>query len=70
MQSYIVRVYHRNPKNMDHVAGIVEKVGTEQKYSFLDLSALQESLEQFIKSDDFDFSSYSEAGQIDMYGFD
>jgi hypothetical protein len=70
VQSYIVRVYRRNPKNMDDVAGIVEKVGTEQKYSFLDLSALQESLEHFIKSDDFEFISYSEAGQIDMYGFD
>ena len=68
MQSYIVRVYHRNQKNMDNVAGIVEKAGTEQKYSFLDLSALQESLVHFIKSDDFDCFSCSDASQIDMYG--
>ena len=65
MQSYIGRVSRRDPDNKDAVAGIVEKVGTHQQTSFLDLSELKDILVDFIKSDDFD---YSAAKQIDMYG--
>jgi hypothetical protein len=70
MQSYIVRVYRRDPDNMNGVAGIVEKVGTTQKNAFRDLTDLQESLEHFIKSDDSEIPNYSKAKQIDMYGSD
>ena len=46
MQSYIVRVYHRNPDNMNDISGVVVKVGTQRKYVFLDFTDLQESLAQ------------------------
>ena len=70
MQSYIVRVYRKNPDNRNDVTGIIEKVGSRYKSTFLDLPELQESLEHFIKSDDLDEAAYSEAKQIDMYGYD
>lgn len=69
MQTYIVRVYRRNPDNMDDVAGIVEEVGTQKKTAFQDLTDLQESLEYLIKSDDSEYPNYSKAKQIDMYGY-
>jgi hypothetical protein len=65
VQSYIVRVYRRDPDNKDKVAGIIEKVGTQNQKSFLNISGLEESLKHFIKSDDID---YPEAKQIDMHG--
>jgi len=43
------------------VAGIVEKVGTRQQHSFIDLSELQKTLERFIEADDL------ETGQVDPY---
>jgi hypothetical protein len=61
-------VYLRNPDNRDAVAGIIEKVGARDKNAFLDLSELQEYLEHLIKTDESDYSRYSEARQIDMYG--
>jgi hypothetical protein len=70
MQSYIVRVYRRNPDNAGDVAGIIEMVGEQKKITFQDLSELQESLEDCIKSDDSEYNGYSEARQIDMYGYD
>ena len=70
MQSYIVRVYHRNPDNMNDISGVVVKVGTQQKYVFLDFTDLQESLAQVIKLDDSENTNYSKAKQIDMYGHD
>jgi len=66
VQTYVVRVYRRNPDNKDEVAGIIEKVGTQHQSSFLDISELQESLTHFIKSDDID---YSEAQQTATYGY-
>jgi len=66
VQTYVVRVYRRNPDNENEVAGIIEKVGTQHQSSFLDISELQESLKHFIKSDDID---YSEAQQTDTYGY-
>jgi hypothetical protein len=70
MQSYIVRVYRRSPDNNNVVAGIIEKVGTEQKNAFQDLTGLQESLEHFIKSDNSEYPIYTKAKQIDMYACD
>ena len=70
MQSYIVRVYHRNPDNMNDISGVVVKVGTQRKYVFLDFTDLQESLAQVIKLDDSENTNYSKAKQIDMYGHD
>jgi hypothetical protein len=67
MQSYIVRVYHRNPDNMDDVAGTVEKVGAKQKNTFHDLTDLQEYLEYSIKSDESEYPNYSKAKQLDLY---
>lgn len=52
MQTYVVRVYRRDSDNTNEVAGIIEKVDTRQQHSFIDLSELQDALEQFIKSDD------------------
>jgi hypothetical protein len=70
MQSYIVRVYHRNPDNMNDISGVIVKVGTQRKYVFLDFTDLQESLAQVIKLDDSENTNYSKAKQIDMYGHD
>jgi hypothetical protein len=70
MQSIIVRVYRKNPDNKNDVAGTVEKIGTHHKCTFMDLPELHESLEHFIKSDDLDEVTYSEAKQLDMYGYD
>lgn len=69
MQSYFVRVYRRNPDNMNDVSGIVEKVGTQQKNTFQDLTDLQESLQHFIIADDSECPNYSKAKQLDLYGF-
>jgi len=52
VQTYVVRVYRSDSDNNNEVAGIVEKVETRQQHSFIDLSELQDTLEQFIKSDD------------------
>lgn len=52
MQTYVVRVYRRDSDNNNEVAGIIEKVDTRQQHSFIDLSELQDALEQFINSDD------------------
>jgi carbohydrate-selective porin OprB len=68
MQSYIVRVYNRNPDNMNDISGVIVKVGTQRKYVFLDFTDLQESLAQVIKLDDSENTNYSAAKQIDMYG--
>ena len=70
MQSYIVRVYRRSPDNKDDVAGIVEKVGTQQKQAFQDIAGLQESLGHFITSDNSEYPIYTKAKQIDMYACD
>lgn len=70
MQSYIVRVYNRNPDNMNDISGVIVKVGTQRKYVFLDFTDLQESLAQVIKLDDSENTNYSAAKQIDMYGHD
>lgn len=59
VQSYVVRVYRRNPDKLDEVAGIIEDVETQHQISFQDLSGLQKSLEYLINSDD------SEEIQID-----
>ena len=52
MQTYVVRVYRRDSDNNNEVAGIIEKVETRQQHAFIDLSELQDTLEQFIKSND------------------
>ena len=67
MQSYIVRVYRRNPDNIDDVTGTVEKVGVNQKNTFHDLTDLQEYLEHYIKSDQSEYPNYSKGKQLDMY---
>lgn len=35
MESYIVRIYHRNGKDPKKVAGVVEEIGREGKRGFL-----------------------------------
>lgn len=52
VQSYVVRVYRRNPDKLDEVAGIIEDVETQHQISFQDLSGLQKSFEYLINSDD------------------
>lgn len=61
MQTYIVRVYRRDSDNKNEVAGIVEKVGTRQQHSFIDLSELQNTLERFIEADE------PETNRVDPY---
>ena len=52
LQTYVVRIYRRDSDNTNEVAGIIEKIDTRQQHSFVDLSELQDTLVQFIKSDD------------------
>ena len=52
MQSYIVRVYRRNPDNKNEVAGIIEEVETQRESPFQTLSELEDSLECLIKYDE------------------
>lgn len=42
MESYIVRVYRRNRKNPRVLAGVVEKVGREEKEGFENIDELKE----------------------------
>jgi len=52
VQSYIVRVYRRNPDNKNEVAGIIEEVETQRESPFQTLSELEDSLECLIKYDE------------------
>jgi hypothetical protein len=45
-------VYRRSSENRNEVAGTLERVGTRQQHAFIDLSELQNTLQQLIKSDD------------------
>jgi hypothetical protein len=40
MESYIIRIYHRDGKDPKKVAGVVEEIGKEGKRGFLDLDSL------------------------------
>lgn len=44
MDSYIVRIYRRNPRDPEHVAGIVETVSRGSSASFTDKQGLWDIL--------------------------
>lgn len=54
METYIVRVYRNNPCEKPGVAGLIEKVETEQKTAFQDMNGLQSILKAFIEVENVD----------------
>jgi hypothetical protein len=49
MDSYIVRVYRRNPvESGEEVAGLVEEVGTERKKAFQSISGLVATIREVV----------------------
>ena len=50
METYIVRVYRNNPCEIYSVAGLIEKVETEQHQVFKDMAGLQSLLKYFIEA--------------------
>lgn len=52
MDSYIVRVYRREPgASGDEVAGLVEEVGTDQRASFQTFSGLVTTIREVVGRD-------------------
>jgi len=50
METYVVRVYRRDPTRPDEVVGIVEQVGTERTTRFSNVEELSAILIQLGKS--------------------
>ena len=67
MNSYVIRVYRKDPASTNGVAGIIENSITRRQQSFHDLAGLHAAIEDFIGTDTFD---HAEASQIDMYGYE
>jgi hypothetical protein len=67
MNSYVIRIYRRNPRNPQEVTGIVENTLTSRQTSFVDMDGLQSALADFIGSDPVD---HADPSQSDMYGYD
>jgi hypothetical protein len=67
MNSYVIRIYRRNPHNPHEVTGIVENILTSRQTSFVDMGGLQSALADFIGTDSLD---YADPSQTDMYGYD
>ena len=67
MNSYVIRIYRRNPHNPHEVTGIVENTLTSRLISFVDMDGLQTALADFIGSDPMD---HADPSQSDMYGYD
>ena len=67
MNSYVIRIYRRNPHNPHEVTGIVENTLTSRQTSFVDMDGLQSALAGFIGSDPMD---HADPSQSDMYGYD
>ena len=51
METYIVRVYRNNPCELYGVAGLIEKVETEQRQIFQNMAGLQSLLKAFIEAE-------------------
>ena len=57
METYIVRIYRNDPSEVTSVAGLIEKVETEQKIAFQDMAGLQSVLTGFIEDAHVDTAS-------------
>ena len=49
METYVVRIYRRNPARPDEIVGIVERVGTEHTVRFSNVEELNTILTQLGK---------------------
>lgn len=65
MNTYLFRVYRKDPASINGIAGVIENTLTRRQTSIRDMNGLQAALEDFIGTDDI---NHRGDAQTDMYG--